>query len=255
MKQLPLPIEHSPTYPTPTLRLLPLRERPLYRVQHDAGACNLVELLAALVAGPRQIEIAHRLLAEFGDLTGLARASARQLEAVPGLGPVGAARLKAALELGQRLGRYDVRERPSLKSPAAIATLVMPEMGLLEQEELRVILLDARMSLLEQEELRVIVLDTRSRLLGVETVYRGNLNAVIVRPVEVFKPAIKAGRAAAIVVAHNHPSSDCSPSPEDVQLTRQLVAVGDLLDITVLDHLIIAGSGYVSLRERGLGFD
>ena len=237
MKQLPLPIEHSPTYPTPTLRLLPLRERPLYRVQHDAGACNLVELLAALVAGPRQIEIAHRLLAEFGDLTGLARASARQLEAVPGLGPVGAARLKAALELGRRL-LGAAQERPQLTSPADMAHLLMPDM-----------------SLLEQEELRVIVLDTRSRLLGVETVYRGNLNAVIVRPVEVFKPAIKAGRAAAIVVAHNHPSSDCSPSPEDVQLTRQLVAVGDLLDITVLDHLIIAGSGYVSLRERGLGFD
>lgn len=238
MKQLSFPIEHSPTYPTPTLRLLPLREHPAYRVvQAGADACNLVELLSAIVGGPRQIEIAHSLLAEFGDLTGLARASARQLEAVPGLGPAGAARLKAALELGRRL-LGAAQERPQLTSPADMAHLLMPEM-----------------SLLEQEELRVIVLDTRSRLLGVETVYRGNLNAVIVRPVEVFKPAIKAGIAAAIVVAHNHPSSDCSASPEDVQLTRRLVAVGDLLDITVLDHLIIAGSGYLSLRERGLGFN
>ncbi len=224
-------------YPAPMVRALPLRERPLYRVQHDAGACNLVELLAALVSGPRQIEIAHELLARFGTLGGLVRASVEELAAVPGLGPVGAARLKAALELGQRLGRYDVRERPSLKSPAAIATLVMPEMGLLEQEELRVILLDARM-----------------RLLGMETVCRGSLSATVVRAVEVFRPAIRSGITASIVLVHNHPSGSLEPSPEDVEFTRQMVAAGRLLDVEVQDHLIIGGQRFVSLRERGLGF-
>jgi len=219
------------------MRALPLRERPLYRVQRDAGACNLVELLAALVGGPRQIEIAHELLGEFGDLPGLLRASPPQLEAIPGVGPAGAARIKAALELGQRLGRYDGGERRSLTSPAAIAALVMPEMGLLEQEELRVVLLDSRM-----------------RLLGVETICRGSLSATVVRAVEVLRPAIRSGITASIVLVHNHPSGSPEPSPEDVEFTRQMVAAGRLLDVEVQDHLIIGGQRFVSLRERGLGF-
>jgi DNA repair protein RadC len=100
----------------------------------------------------------------------------------------------------------------------------------------------------------VLYLDTRNRLLGSETVYVGSLNASHIRVAEVFRDAIKRS-CAAIIVAHNHPSGDPSPSPEDVEVTRQLIAAGNLLNIELLDHLIIGQQRFVSLRERGLGFE
>jgi DNA repair protein RadC len=114
-------------------------------------------------------------------------------------------------------------------------------------------LLTPRLRDLEQEELHVVLLDTRNRALGVRAVYRGSLNTSVVRIAEIFRPAVEAP-AAAIVVAHNHPSLDPSPSPEDANVTRQIVQAGKLLDIDCPDHLII-GHTYVSLKERGLGFD
>lgn len=223
-------------YPAPMVRALPLRERPLYRVQHDASACNLVEILAAIVSGSRQIEIAHDLLARLGNMVGLMRASAHELEASIGLGPVGAARLKAALELGRRVSLAEGDESPQVRSPTDVAQLLMAEMAHLEQEHLR-----------------VLYLDTRNRLIGSETVYIGSLNAAHIRVSEVFREATRRN-CAAIIVAHNHPSGDPTPSPEDVEVTRQLVKAGDVLDIELLDHLIIGRQRFVSLRERGLGF-
>lgn len=223
-------------YPTPTLHQLPLRERPQYRVAESTDRCNLVELLAAVVGGVFQVEIAHALLGAFGDINGIARASASQLETVHGLGPAGAASIKAALELGRRMLMATPDDRPVMRSPGDVAQLLMAEM-----------------SHLEQEHFRVLFLDTRNRVLDAETVYVGSLNAAHIRVAEVFREAVRRN-CAAIVVAHNHPSSDPSPSPEDVEMTRQLVEAGDLLSIEVLDHLIIAGARFVSLRERGLGF-
>jgi DNA repair protein RadC len=127
-------------------------------------------------------------------------------------------------------------DRPRIASPADAASLLLP-----------------RLRDLEQEELHVVLLDTRNRVLDIRAVYKGSLNTSMVRIAEIFRPAIEAP-AAAIVVAHNHPSMDASPSPEDVNVTRQIVQAGKLLDIDVLDHLII-GHTYVSLKERGLGFD
>jgi DNA repair protein RadC len=109
------------------------------------------------------------------------------------------------------------------------------------------------MAHLEQEHFRILYLDTRNRLLGVETIYVGSLNASYIRVSEVFRDAVKRS-CAAIIVAHNHPSGDPTPSPEDVEVTRRLVAAGELLDIEVLDHLVIGRQRFVSLRERGLGF-
>ena len=224
-------------YPNPIVRALPLRERPLYRVQRDAGACNLVELLAAVVGGARQIEVAHDLLSRFGNLDGLLRAPACELESIFSVGPASAARLKAALELGRRIGLAESDEPPQVKSPADVAHLLMTEMAGLEQEHLR-----------------VLYLNTRYRLTGSETAYVGSLNATRIRAADVFREATRRN-CAAIIVAHNHPSGDPSPSPEDVEVTRQLVAAGNLLDIELLDHLIIGGpQQFVSLRERGLGF-
>jgi DNA repair protein RadC len=107
---------------------------------------------------------------------------------------------------------------------------------------------------LQQEELRVILLDTRNRVLGIETIYRGSLNTSVVRVGEIFRPAIEAP-AAAIILVHNHPSGEVAPSPEDLTVTRQCAQAGKLLDVELLDHLIVGGGRYASLKERGLGFD
>jgi DNA repair protein RadC len=175
-------------YPAPIVRALPLRERPLYRVQQDVSACNLVELLAAIVGGSRQIEIAHDLLGRLKDLDGLAQAAVRELTLTHGLGPVGAARLKAALELGRRALLAAPEERPVVRSPADAAQFLMAEM-----------------SHLQQEHFRVLYLDTRNRLLGAETLYVGSLNASHIRVGEVYREAVRRN-CAAIICAHNHPS-------------------------------------------------
>jgi DNA repair protein RadC len=214
---------------------LPLRERPAYRVAESPDACNTVELLAALVGGPRQIEIAEALLAKFKSLRGIRQATAAEIAGVHGIGEKTAARLVSALELGRRLALDSPDERPTIHSPADAANLIQYGMGLLEQEELWVLLLD-----------------TRNRLMDIDKLYRGSVNCAQVRCSEVFKSAVRRN-AVAIIVAHNHPSGVAQPSPEDVALTRALVQSGKLLDIEVIDHLII-GTHWVSLKERGLGF-
>ncbi|MCA9869972.1 MAG: DNA repair protein RadC, partial [Anaerolineae bacterium] len=144
--------------------------------------------------------------------------------------------IKAALELGRRLLVTAPHERPQMRSPADAANLLMAEM-----------------SLLPQEHLRTVLLDTRNRVLSIPTIYVGSLNTAQVRVGEMFREAIRANCAGMIVV-HNHPSGDPTPSPEDVQVTRMIVEAGSLLNIDVLDHLIIGRQRFVSLKERGLGF-
>ncbi|MBN1247401.1 MAG: DNA repair protein RadC, partial [Anaerolineae bacterium] len=114
-------------------------------------------------------------------------------------------------------------------------------------------LLMSEMAHLEQEHFVVLFLDTRNRVIGRETLYVGNLNSTHIRVCEVFRNATRCN-SAAVIVAHNHPTGDVSPSPEDVEVTRQLVQAGKLLDIELLDHLIVAKQRYTSMRERGLGF-
>jgi DNA repair protein RadC len=223
-------------YPTPLLRHLPLRERPASRVADDgAHACSLTELLAAVVGGSHQIEIARALLARFGDVTSIAHAPVEELAQVDRLGKARSAALKAALEIGRRLQIEAVGHRAVIRSPADAAALLMPEIGHLEQEHFV-----------------VLMLDTRNRVIAQETLYKGSLNASHIRVGEVFREAIRRN-CAAILVAHNHPSQDVSPSPEDVALTRSLVEAGKLVDVDVLDHLVLSRSRFVSLHERGLG--
>lgn len=148
-----------------------------------------------------------------------------------------ALRIKAALELGRRTLTVSLEEQPQITSPADAANLLMSEM-----------------MYLEQEHLKLITLDTRNRILSMPTVYIGSLNTAVVRIAELFKLAIRTN-AAAIIVAHNHPTGDASPSPEDIHLTRQLVRAGKLLNIEVLDHIVVGHQQYVSLKERGEGFD
>ena len=225
-------------YTQPRLKTMPLREQPAYRVTQDATACNQTELLAALIGGAKQIEIAQDLMTHFNnDIRRLYQAHPAELAKVKGINQATAVRIKAALNLGLRLNIPN-EERPTINSPADAAALVQYEMALLEKEHLRVLLLDQRNHVLEIVE-----------------VYVGSVNSSQVRIAEIFKPAI-ARMAPAIIVVHSHPSGDPTPSPDDVAVTRAIVQAGKLLDISCLDHLVIGhGNKWVSLKERGLGFN
>jgi DNA repair protein RadC len=226
----------------PRITDLPANDRPRERLV-QVGAENLsnAELLAILlrvgVRGENAVRLAQRLLDQLDGLPGLHRAGYRDLVHVKGIGAAKAAQLKAALELGRRIAVSAPGERAVVKSPADAANLLMYEL-----------------SALDQEYLYVILLDTRNHVIGKPCeVYHGSLNTSLIRVSEVFREAIKVN-AAALIVAHNHPSGDPSPSPEDVAVTRALVEAGKLLDIDVLDHLVIGHHRFVSLKERGLGF-
>lgn len=225
----------------PTIHDLPEGERPRERLEHyGAGALSTAELLAITLrvgtGGENVVRVAERLLARFGGLPGLAQATIPELCQEKGLGPAKATQVKAALELGRRLLVAAPHERPQVRAPGDAANLLMAEM-----------------SLLSQEHLRTVLLDTRNRVLSIPTIYIGSLNQAQVRVGELFREAIRANSAAMIVV-HNHPSGDPTPSPDDVQITRMIVEAGSLLNIDVLDHLIIGRQRFVSMKERGLGF-
>ena len=159
-----------------------------------------------------------------------------ELARLRGLGDAKSVRVKAALELGRRLAALSPEERPPVGSPEDVANLLQIEMAALEQEQLRVVLLD-----------------TKHRILGTRTVYQGSVNQAQVRVAEVFRDAVRQ-QATAIVAVHNHPSGDPTPSAADVALTVEIVAAGHLLDIELLDHLIIGQGRWLSLKRLGLGF-
>jgi DNA repair protein RadC len=226
----------------PTIKDLPVDERPRERLARAGeGALSTAELLAIILrtglGGENVLAMATRLISKYNGLPGLARASFAELQAEKGLGKAKTAQIKAALELGRRMLLTSPEDRFAVRSPADVAQLLMAEMAHLEQEHFR-----------------VLYLDTRNRLMGSETVYVGSLNASHIRVGEIFRDAVRRN-CAAIIAVHNHPSGDPTPSPEDVAVTRQLVEAGKLLDIELLDHLIIGQQRFVSLRERGLGFE
>jgi DNA repair protein RadC len=221
---------------------LALDDRPRERLEAaGAGALTNPELLAILlrvgIKGENAVRLAERLLAQWGGLPGLHRMSHADLCQAKGMGKAKAAQLIAAIELGRRIAVSSPDERTTISSPADAANLLMYQM-----------------SALEQEYLYVILLDTRNRVLGKPLeIYHGSLNTSLIRAGEIFREAVKIN-AAGLIVAHNHPSGDPSPSPEDVAVTRTLVEAGKLLDVEVLDHLVIGRQRFVSLKERGLGF-
>ncbi len=217
-------------------------ERPRERLaQLGPQALSNAELLGILlrvgVPGENSVELGRRLLRDLGGLAGIHRSEYSEVCAQHGIGPAKAAQIKAAIELGRRLVSESPEERPAIHSPGDAANLVMYEM-----------------SALEQEQLRVMLLDTRNRVMEIKEVYQGSLNSSQVRVGELFKHAVRRN-AAALIVVHNHPSGDPTPSPDDVAVTRAIVQAGKLLDIGVLDHLVIGQGRYISLKERGLGFN
>lgn len=224
-----------------TIKDMPTCDRPRERLaQYGAGALSNAELLAIILrvgtGGENVLNLSQRLLNTHG-LTGLYRKSVAELSEEKGLGEAKVVQIKAAFELGRRLLLASPDERPQIRTPADAANILMSEM-----------------SLLEQEHLRVMLLDTRNRVQATPTVYVGSLNTAMIRVAEIFREAIR-HNSAALIVAHNHPSGDPTPSPEDVSVTREIIQAGRLLDIEVLDHLIIGQQHFVSLKERALAFE
>jgi DNA repair protein RadC len=210
-------------------------------VAHGVAALSASELLAVLWgsggAAGSAYDIAADTIARLGSLAELARADLLELTGVPGVGDARAAQLLAAFELGRRSQPSWSGQRWTIRAPRDVADRLLPEMARLEREELRVLLLNAKNGVLRQS-----------------TVYVGNVSAALVRVAELFRDAVRV-HAAGLIVVHNHPSGDPEPSPDDLHLTAEAIAGGRLLDLPVLDHVILAADGYVSLRDRGVAFD
>ena len=226
------------------IRELPSEERPRERLAAlGAEALRTAELLAILLRtgmkGVSAVQVADQLMQRFGSLDRLACASLDELQQTKGIGRDKAVALKAAFVLAQRLVAEMHRELPVLDTPERIADLLRE---------------DNRQATVEC--FQVVLLNTRRRLIRVERISQGTLDTLLVHPREVFRAAITAN-AAFIVIAHNHPSGDPSPSEADVKVTRDLIRAGQLLRIEVLDHLILGKrtverpKDYVSLRELG----
>jgi DNA repair protein RadC len=224
------------------IRELPAADRPRERLAlRGAGGLTSAELIALLwgsgSAGRSAVELAEDALARHDGLTGLARATDVELEAIPGIGRARAAQLAAAFELGRRLLADWPTGRWTIRSPRDVADRLVLQMGRLEREELRVVLLN-----------------TKNVVLRVATVYQGNVASSLVRVGELYRDAVRLN-ATGLILVHNHPSGDPTPSPDDLHLTAEALAAGRLLDIQLLDHLIVGHDAYISLRDRGVAFE
>lgn len=211
-------------------------EQPRARIQELGGrALSSSELLSValwITDTEASLELSQ-LIDEYGNMGAIPR---DEITSINGLGERYADAVIAISELVRRESTRQAPDKIKIDGPQAAAELVRYEM-----------------SQLEQEEMWVVLLDTRCKVIGVERLYKSTMDAAMVRTAEVFKAAIRKN-ARSVIVCHNHPSGDPNPSPEDVSVTRGLVEAGKLLDIEVMDHLVIGGGTFVSLKQRGLGF-
>ena len=233
------------TKAAPTLKIseMPADERPREKLlARGAAALTDPELIAILLRtglpGANAVDVARQLLKRHGSLSGLSRCTVKEIEAIPGIGEAKAIQLVAAFGLGQRLANERL-SRQKIDSPELVNDLV-----------------GAEMRTLHKESLRVILLDTRYHLLRMEEVSLGSVNESIAHPRDVFRPAVISS-AYAVIVVHNHPSGDPSPSQSDHSLTRRLVEAAELLQIKLLDHIIIGAPAegrlpYFSFKEAGV---
>lgn len=234
-------MENPHSSPYLTLRETPATDRPRERLK-AVGASYLAdaELLAIIlrvgIKGENVTDLSRRLLSQNGGITGLASLDFSELASQRGMGEAKACQVKAALELGRRLLHAAPEQRKQITCADDVADLLILEM-----------------SHFEQEHLRVLHLNTKHQLIAMVEVYKGSLNSAPVRAADVFKGAVR-NNAASVILAHNHPSGDPTPSPDDARTTELLVEAGKLLDIDVLDHLVIGHGSYISLRARRLGF-
>jgi len=220
-----------------TVHDLPTEERPRERLRnYGPHALSNAELLAIILrtgtTRDNVLEMAGKLLAKYGGLSGLIRAEFGEFCNEYGLGEAKASQLKAALEIGRRLGMMQSDEKYQIKSPADAANLVMMEM-----------------TYLDHEQMRILILDTKNQVVDNISRYQGTVNSSVLRAAEIFRPAITRN-CPGVIICHNHPSGDPTPSPEDISVTEQLVQAGRVLDIELVDHLVIGNHRFVSLKER-----
>ena len=233
--------ETQPRYAT-MIRDLPRGERPRERFREQGpGSLSNAELMAILlrtgVSGESVLNLSSRLLAGFGGLAGMARARYGGLCALKGISDAKACQLLVAFELGRRLVSLHPKGRAVVRSPRDVHNLLGAEMALLDQEHLRVLLLNAK-----------------NEIMSTHALYIGSVDSANVRVSEVLRPAIREN-SPSIIVVHNHPSGDPSPSPEDILITGQIREAGEMMDIELLDHIIIGNQSYLSLKEKRSGFD
>ena len=223
------------------VRDLPMEERPREKLlSYGARSLSNTELLAILLhSGTRSksvIQVAQELLAAYRDngLASIVNCSPSELADVDGIGPAKTATIMAAVELGLRLAQKPSSDRFIIRTPEDVAEYAMP-----------------RLRYEQKEHFAIMLLDTKNHVLSFPDISIGSLNASIVHPREVFRCAVS-NCASSIVLVHNHPSGDPTPSREDIQVTSRLVKAGQILDIEVLDHIIIGDNKYTSLKEQGM---
>ena len=223
-----------------TIHDLPISERPRERLQKlGVEALSAQEILALIlgrgVAGESVMVTAQRLLSQFGNLKGIASASVEELSQIKGIGVAKASQIKAAFELANRLEGYsEAGDKPVIKTPDDVASLVK-----------------GRLKGKKKEHFLALLLDTRNQLIKVAEISVGSLDTSIVHPREVFKEAISAS-AASVIFVHNHPSGDPEASEDDIKLTKRLAQAGEIMGIDVLDHIIICDKEFLSLKRQGL---
>lgn len=222
-----------------TIKKMPTESRPRERMAMGGPQMlSAQELLAILLGtGNRHqsaIDLASQTLTDLGGLRGLATASLEDFSQVKGIGLAKASRVAAALELGKRISVVSFNDRPKIDNPQVASSLVMEEMRYLDREHFR-----------------IMILNTKNQVISVETISVGSLNSSIVHPREVFKHAIRKS-AAALILVHNHPSGDPTPSSEDLKVTKRLMDAGILLGIEILDHIIIGDNKFYSMKDRGI---
>ena len=238
------PVATAPAHRTASrsIRDLPAAERPRERLaMRGPGGLSAAELIALVwgtgSGGRSAVQLAEDALARHASVAALARATDVELASIPGVGEAKAARLAAAFELGRRSVADWPAGRWTVRTPRAVADRMTPDMGRLEREELRVVSLNAK-----------------NVVQRVSTVYIGNVSASLVRVGELFRDAVRLD-ASGVVLVHNHPSGDPTPSPDDLHLTAEAIAAGRLLDVDVLDHVVVGHDAWISLRDRGVTFD
>jgi DNA repair protein RadC len=224
---------------TLTIKELPTDERPRERlVKYGADALSNAELLAIILRVGTQeysaIGMAEHMLGRFNGLKGIATAGIEDLSTVKGLGTAKAAQIQAMVELGKRLAASVGPSRPTIRSPQDAADILMPEL----RDE-------------PQEHFHALFLNTKNEVLRTRTITIGSLDASLITPRELFREAISSN-SASVIIAHNHPSGDPTPSKEDVNVSKRLMQAGEMIGIEVLDHIVIGDGRWISIKERGL---